>query len=91
MPIFIIGIVHVIPEPLSKLTAEYAIHPIEFLIGDDKELLEKLTFKVFGRVTTNFVPIIIVLSSIFWFLVTFLFLLLVDLVRNNQKPPAIEK
>ena len=84
VPLVLLGIIFFSPEPISRVFAEYGSYPIEFLFGDNKQLLNKLTLMLFDRTTTNFAPIIIFLSVVFWFLVTLVLLLFLSFIKNNR-------
>ncbi len=83
VPLSLLLIVLFAPEAISHPAAKFLIFPIEWLV-QDKETLRELTSVMFGRMTPNFVPIAMLLSFIFWFLLTLLVLIVFLFLEKKQ-------
>jgi len=58
----------VVPEPFSHPLIDIAIAPTKLMpFLENRELMRALTMSVFGRMTPNFAPIIIIFLIAFWF------------------------
>lgn len=71
------------PRNISEFVIGFATYPVSAIF--DQQQLRDLSLIFFGRTRTNLVPIYIYLSGIFWFLATFIVLLIIEIIKRRQK------
>ena len=86
IPLVLLLNAFLIPEPYSHPLINVAIAPTHLMpFLEDKELLHKMTLRVFDRQTPNYAPITIVILIIFWFFTTIIMTFIVrHLIKSKQ-------
>jgi hypothetical protein len=70
LPVSILALSFIIPEPYSWPIIELGIAPSKFMLFlQNEDLMRKLTVYLFDRMTPNYAPITIVFLFEFWFIV----------------------
>jgi len=70
LPVVFLVNAFLVPEPYSHPLIYVAIAPTKIMpFLENRELMEKLTVALFGRMTPNYAPISIIFLIVFWFIV----------------------
>lgn len=82
VPVLFLIVIAFTPYPASGAIADFAAYPVTHSIS--KEILDDLTLSLYGRQKANSAGVVIFLSILFWFVVTFLFLIIFNRIRLSK-------
>lgn len=86
VPLVLLLNAFLIPEPYSHPLINIAIAPTHLMpFLEDRELLHKMTLWVFGKQTSNYAPITIIILIIFWFFATIIMTFIARYIIKNKQ------